>query len=371
VTFVADAGAILPYLAAAFLGAAVLSLALTPIVRGLADRRGVVDHPHERRINTAPIPRGGGVAVAAAFLLVAIVLMAAAPALGLEREFGELDAGELVALLAGGALAAVLGALDDRFDLRARWQLGGQVGLAIVAVVLGIEVGAIANPFGPGVILFEGAFAAGFTVFWIVGMVNSVNFIDGLDGLSGGIALIAAVTLGALSLTPQVNQPAVAILCLGLAGAVVGFLRWNFHPATVFAGTAGTMFLGYTLALLAILGTAKVAVALLVLGVPIIDTFWTFVRRVASGRSPFTPDRGHLHHRLLDLGLSHRRTVLLIYAMCSGLGVVSLVTSGIGQVYAFLGALVASGLVLFAVTRGLFAREALEARTYGDDRPRD
>jgi UDP-GlcNAc:undecaprenyl-phosphate GlcNAc-1-phosphate transferase len=288
-------------------------------------------------------------------------------------DFGALGSAGLIALLGGGLAAAVLGAIDDRFDLRARWQFLGQLGLAGLVVMLGIEVGAIANPFGPRgeLIQFEGLFAAGFTVFWIVGMINSVNFIDGLDGLSSGIALIAALTLGALSLTPVGGPPAVAGLCVILAGALLGFLRWNFHPASVFTGSAGTMFIGFTLAMLAILGTAKVAVALLVLGVPIIDTFWTVVRRLLAGRSPVSPDRGHIHHRLLDLGLSHRQTVLLIYGIGSVLGVISLVTSGLGQVYAFLGALVGSGLIVFALTRGWIAREALEAETYGEDAPTD
>jgi UDP-GlcNAc:undecaprenyl-phosphate GlcNAc-1-phosphate transferase len=123
----------------------------------------------------------------------------------------------------------------------------------------------IANPFGSGVIRFNELFSVGFTVFWIVGMINSINWIDGLDGLSSGIALIAAVTLGLISLTTQVGQPMIAVLCFALAGALAGFLRWNFHPATIFAGTSGVQFVGYTLAVLSILGSAKVAVALLVL----------------------------------------------------------------------------------------------------------
>ena len=146
-----------------------------------------------------------------------------------------------------------------------------------------------------------------------------------------------------------VGQPFITLLCLVLAGALLGFLRWNFHPASIFAGTSGTMFLGYTLALLSILGTAKVAVALLVLGVPIIDTFWIIVRRLVQGRAPFSPDRGHIHHRLLDLGLSHRQTVLVIYGICAALAVLSLVLSGTGQFYAFLGLFVILGLALVAV----------------------
>ena len=182
-------------------------------------------------------------------------------------------------------------------------------------------------------------------------MINSINFIDGLDGLSSGVGLIAAVTLGLISLTLRSASRSSRSSASSSAGALLGFLRWNFHPATIFVGTSGVMFLGYTLAVLSILGTAKVAVALLVLGVPIIDAFWIIVRRLAQRRSPFSPDRGHLHHRLLDVGLSHRQTVLLIYAICIGLGGLSLLLSGAGQVYAFLGVFVLIGLALFALSR--------------------
>jgi UDP-GlcNAc:undecaprenyl-phosphate GlcNAc-1-phosphate transferase len=271
-----------------------------------------------------------------------------------------------VALLAGGAIAATLGALDDLMDLRARIQLLGQIGLALGAVALGISIDFIANPLGGPVIRFPaGPIAAGLTIFWIVGMINSINWIDGLDGLSSGVAFIAAVTLGLISLTTDVRQPLIAVLCFALAGALLGFLRWNFHPASIFTGTSGVQFVGYTLAVLAILGTAKVAVALLVLGVPIIDTFWIIVRRLSQRRSPFTPDRSHIHHRLLDLGLSHRQTVLTIYGICLGLAVLSMLLSGVTQLYAFLGIFVAFGLVLFLPTRGDFDRpDELEAEAY-------
>ena len=258
----------------------------------------------------------------------------------------------LAALLLGGAAAAGVGALDDFLDLRARWQLVGQVALAVFAVAAGIAVDFINNPFGPGVVSFTGVFAAGFTIFWIVGMINSINFIDGLDGLSSGIALIASVTLGLISLSTQVRQPLVAVLCFALAGSLLGFLRWNLHPASIFSGTSGVQFVGYTLAVLSVLGTAKVAVALLVLGVPIIDTFWIIVRRLTQGRSPFSADRHHIHHRLLDLGLSHRQTVFVIYGICLALAVLALVLSGVNQLYAFLGIFLAFGLVLFFPARG-------------------
>jgi UDP-GlcNAc:undecaprenyl-phosphate GlcNAc-1-phosphate transferase len=361
-TFITRAGDLLPLLTSAFVASTIIALALTPGIQALVGRRGIVDTPNHRRVNTSPVPRGGGISVVLAFLAVAGGLTLMRDEIGPMPAPVGISTGELAALFGGGALAALIGAIDDLFNLRARWQLLGQLALAAVAVLLGVGVKFVSNPFGPGLISFGIPFAVAFTIIWIVGMLNSINFIDGLDGLSTGIALIAAVTLGILSLTIQVNQPYVAVLCLVLAGALLGFLRFNFQPASIFQGTAGVMFVGYTLAVLAILGSAKVVVAVLVLGVPIIDTFWVIVRRLLAGRSPFTPDRGHIHHRLLDLGLSHRGTVLLIYAICASLGVMSLLASTAAQIYAFLGALVAFGVVLFLVTRE--PREALEPDTY-------
>ena len=365
--FISGTGALLAPIVAVFVGAAVLSLALTPVIRRFVVHHEVVDLPEERRVNTVPMPRAGGLAIAAGFLLTSAVFLLVNQALEIVRV--SVPANELAALLLGGAAAAALGAIDDFFDLRARWQLVGQVALAVFAVAAGIVIDYINNPFGPPrILIFGGPFAAGFTIFWIVGMINSINFIDGLDGLSSGIALIASVTLGLISLSTQVGQPFVAILCFALAGSLLGFLRWNLYPATIFSGTSGVQFVGYTLAVLSILGTAKVAVALLVLGVPIIDTFWIIVRRLSQGRSPFSPDRHHIHHRLLDLGLSHRQTVFVIYGLCLTLAVLALVLSGVDQLYAFAGVFLAFGLVLFIPTRGSLDRpEELEADTYEPD----
>jgi UDP-GlcNAc:undecaprenyl-phosphate GlcNAc-1-phosphate transferase len=356
-------GDALPLVVAAFLAAALLSLLLTPVARRFAWRSGTVDQPNHRRVNKRPIPRGGGIAVAAAFVPVAGVALLLNEQFDLLPDSFSLDPGEVVALLLGGVVATAIGVFDDALQLRARWQLLGQLAVAAFAVACGITVTFLANPLGTGNVILAGPFAVGFTVLWIVGMINSINFIDGLDGLSSGIALIAAVTLGLISLTTAVAQPLVAVLCFALAGSLLGFLRWNFHPASIFIGTSGVMFVGYTLALLSILGSAKVAVALLVLGVPIIDTFWIIVRRLATGRSPFTPDRGHIHHRLLDLGLTHGQTVLVIYAICVALAVLSFVLSGTGQVYAFLGIGFGFGLALFLLTRGE-SGDALEADAY-------
>jgi UDP-GlcNAc:undecaprenyl-phosphate GlcNAc-1-phosphate transferase len=351
VRFDPSAGTVVPIIIAAFLLAAAVSLVTTPLIRRLVHDLRIVDHPDHRRVNASPVARGGGVAVAIAFVVIGgglVLLGSAVPGMPGLRGVTPMN---LVGLFGGAALATVIGALDDRFDLRARWQFLGQLILAGVAVVAGIVVEDVSNPFGPRNIDFPTVVGIAFTVVWIVGMINSLNFIDGLDGLSTGIALIAAVVLGLLSLTLPVSQPLVAVLCFALAGGLLGFLRWNFHPASIFQGTAGVMFVGYALAVLAILGSAKVVVALLVLAVPIIDTFWVIVRRLSSGRSPFSPDRGHIHHRLLDLGLSHRATVLLIYAVCATLGLMSLLVSSATGVFAFIGALVVLGIVAFALAR--------------------
>jgi UDP-GlcNAc:undecaprenyl-phosphate GlcNAc-1-phosphate transferase len=352
VIFAASAGPVLPVLVGGFLVGALVSLVATPWIRRFVHDHHILDHPDSRRVHAAPLPRGGGVAVVVAFVVVGGVLALIRDSLPGLATARSLPAMNLVGLFGGAVLATVMGALDDKYDLRARWQFLGQLALAGVAVLAGITVPYIGNPFGPGNLLFIAPVGIAFTVIWIVGMINSLNFIDGLDGLSSGIALIAAITLGILSLTVQVNQPLVAILCFVLAGGLLGFLRWNFHPAVIFQGTAGVMFLGYTLAVLAILGSAKVVVALMVLAVPIIDTFWVIVRRLSARRSPFSPDRSHIHHLLLDLGLSHRSTVLLIYVVCATLGLMSLFVSSTTGVIAFVGALVVLGVVAFLLRRG-------------------
>ena len=371
--FIEGAGNSVGPIVLAFVIAAALAFAFTPLVRRTMLRFGVVDRPNARRVNTRPVPRGGGIAIAAAFLVVATPFVILNDANHWLPTPLNISSGDLIALFAGGLAAAVIGLIDDVLDLRARWQLAGQLALAFAAVALGLGFTVINNPFGEGVLRFSEPFAVGFTVFWIVGMINSINWIDGLDGLSSGIALIASVTLGLLSLTNQVAQPYVTVLCFALAGALAGFLRWNLHPAKIFSGTTGVQFVGYSLAVLAIIGKPnKVAVALLVLGVPIIDTFWIIVGRLSQRRSPFTPDRTHIHHRLLDLGLSHRDTVLVIYGICAALAVLALLVSEVTQAYAFLSIFIVAGLILFGPTRGAFDRpEELEADSYENRGPTD
>jgi UDP-GlcNAc:undecaprenyl-phosphate GlcNAc-1-phosphate transferase len=353
----------LVFILAALLVAAGVATLLTPLAGRLAARTGAMDRPGAaRRVHERPTPRAGGLAVTAAFVAVGVGALLLNEVIGAVPPLRAIPIGHLAILFGGALLAAAVGFVDDRHQLRARWQLLAQVGLACVAVAAGVTIDFINNPLGGGIVRFAEPLAVAVTIVWIVGMINSINFIDGLDGLSTGVALIAAATLGVISLSVPINQPFVALLCAVLVGALAGFLPWNFHPARIFVGTTGVYVVGYALAVLSIIGVAKVAVALLVLGVPIIDTFWIIVRRLLVGRSPFTPDRGHFHHKLLDLGLSHRSAVLVIYGLCLVLAGLSLVLSGTGPFYAFLGVVVAGGLLLYGIDRR--SSDALRSSTY-------
>lgn len=365
-----DALDALPIVLAALAATALVSFILTPLAIRAAPRLGAIDVPDTdpqtgRRVHRAPIPRTGGLAVAATFVGVGALGLVANQLFQVNLPGRPVRTGEVAALFAGVGLGALIGYFDDRYELRARWQFIAQFVLAGVALVGGISISRLPSPLGDAPLVLTDAAAVAATTLWIVGMLNSVNFVDGLDGLLAGIALIAVTTMGVISLVLDPIQPVVAMLCALLAGSLLGFLPYNFHPARTFIGTAGVFAVGYALAVLSVLGTAKVAVALLVLGVPIIDTFWIIIRRVSAGRSPFSADRGHFHHRLLDLGLSHRQVVLLIYLICTVLAVLSLVLSGRGQISVFLMVVLAGGIALYLLTRR--AQDALDRRSYPDD----
>jgi UDP-GlcNAc:undecaprenyl-phosphate GlcNAc-1-phosphate transferase len=360
----------LPAIIAALCIATVVSYILTPLAIRFAPHLGAIDIPSDaRRVHRQPIPRTGGLAVAATFVGVGLAGIIANEIFHFAT-LRSVRVPEVYALFGGVAVGGLLGYLDDRLQLRARWQFVFQFVLAGIALLGGIRIDRLPNPLGDNWILGNDAIgtaaAVAATTLWIVGMINSANFIDGLDGLLAGIALIAAATLGLISLVdPSSPQPLVALLCALLAGSLLGFLPYNFHPARVFIGTAGVFAVGYALAVLSVLGTAKVAVALLVLGVPVIDAFWIIIRRVGSKRSPFSADRGHFHHRLLDLGLTHRQAVLMIYGLCVVLAALSLLLSGRGQISAFLVIVLTFGLVLYLMTRR--AGRSLERESYPDD----
>jgi UDP-GlcNAc:undecaprenyl-phosphate GlcNAc-1-phosphate transferase len=336
--------------AAAALVAALTAGMGTLVMRAIARKYNIADHPSERRINTKPVPRAGGLAVAGAFALIGTLLVIFSAQLGLSAGSGsaELTSDGAAALLLGTVIAGVIGLIDDRYDLRARWQIVGQFLIALIPIAFGLRIAFISNPFGAGDLLFPDAIALGVTIFWTLGMQNSMNFIDGLDGLSGGISLFAAVTLGVIALP---TSPLLAALSFTLAGALAGFLRFNFYPASIYMGTSGILAVAYALAVLALLGTAKVAAALLILGVPIIDALFVIVGRIAAGRSPYTPDESHIHRRLLSYGFSHRGSVLVLYALTAALSILALLLTGSATLYAFMGLLVVLGGVITYLSR--------------------
>jgi len=337
------------FAAAAFVAALTAGMG-TLAMRAIARKYNIADHPSERRINTKPVPRAGGLAVAGAFALIGTLLVIFSAQLGLSAGSGsaELTSDGAAALLLGTVIAGVIGLIDDRYDLRARWQIVGQFLIALIPIAFGLRIAFISNPFGAGDLLFPDAIALGVTIFWTLGMQNSMNFIDGLDGLSGGISLFAAVTLGVIALP---TSPLLAALSFTLAGALAGFLRFNFYPASIYMGTSGILAVAYALAVLALLGTAKVAAALLILGVPIIDALFVIVGRIAAGRSPYTPDESHIHRRLLSYGLSHRGSVLVLYALTAALSILALLLTGSATLYAFMGLLVVLGGVVAYLSR--------------------
>ena len=338
-----------------FLGSTVLAfavaLASSPLISLLAHRFQVLDIPGGRRAHPHPIPRAGGIAIAVGFGVAILTFWSIDRALGHPFLIPDEVRSPRFALTAFAAtVGLVVGFLDDVFDLRARWQMLGHIVIAAVVIAAGIRIDFLTDPFSSeGIILLAPPLAVGFTVFWIVGMNVALNFLDGLDGLASGVAIIAALTLGATALLPDVAEPFVAWMAFALAGACAGFLFFNFHPARLFLGTTGVTFLGTMIAVLSIFGTAKVTTALLVLAIPIVDTFYVFVRRAIQRRPPFASDRGHFHHRLLDLGLTHPQSVLLIYAMTLGLAALTFVMSGAAQIATFGGFGLLLGIVVFSL----------------------
>lgn len=345
----------MPQVLILFLGSTVVAflaaLVLSPVVAWASHRFSLLDVPGGRRLHLHPIPRPGGIAVAAAFGLAIFIFWSLDSLAGRPFLIPEEVRSPRFTLTAFAAVVGLaVGFLDDVFDLRARWQILGHLAIAWVVVFAGIRIDFVTDPLDPHqLIRLTPAVAVGFTVFWLVGMNVALNFLDGLDGLATGVGIIAALTLGATALLPTVNEPFVAWMSFTLAGALVGFLFFNFHPARLFLGTTGVTFLGTMLAVLSIFGTAKVSTALLVLAVPILDTFYVIIRRVLQRRPPFAPDRGHLHHRLVDIGMTHPQAVLLIYAMTLGLAAITFVTSDAAQLGIFAGFALLLGVVILTL----------------------
>lgn len=310
-----------------FIIALALSLLLTPVVKSFAFKIGAVDRPNARKVHTRIMPRLGGLAIYAAFaggFLALLPLLPDALLSGYDRRFA-------AALLAGGTLIVLLGALDDRFELSAKVKLLGQIAAACVVVFgFDIRISLLNIPFGDTMQPVAEWLAIPLTILWIVGCTNAINLIDGLDGLAAGVSGIAIATI--LVMAVIMGSEPVMLLSALLLGGIIGFLRYNFHPARIFMGDSGSLFLGFSLATLSMLGFKQVTIVsfvtpLLIIGVPLSDTFFAIVRRVVNKRPIFAPDKGHLHHCLRELGFSHRGTVLIIYGIAAFFGITAIFMS--------------------------------------------
>lgn len=296
---------------------------LTPLVGKLARRLGIVDQPSSRKVHSVPIPRIGGIALFSAFFISLILFSLNKIML---RDMLEQEP-RVPFFLVGALLIFGLGLWDDLRRLPSSVKFGGQVAVAALLYFGGFQIHAVSLPFVSAVQL--GIFSLPITVFWFVLVINAINLIDGLDGLAAGISLFVSITM---MVTCLANNRLLEALCFAsLSGALLGFLRYNFNPASIFMGDCGSYFLGYVLAALSLLGSIKgqFATAMLIpviaLGIPLMDTLWAPVRRFILGRKMFQPDSGHLHHQLLRLGYSHRRAVLILYAVTIVLGFVAIV----------------------------------------------
>lgn len=293
----------------AFLFAALMAFATTPIVRVLAYKIGAVDVPKDdRRMHKVPKPRLGGLAIFFSFVLTLF--------------FFYDQSNAVLAMIVGSFIIVAVGIIDDVVRVRAVIKFVAQIAAALVVIGNGVIIERI-NLFGDYIEF--GYFSIPITVLWIVGLTNAVNLIDGLDGLACGISTISAISL--LIVTIMMGDFKIALLVAILAGSCIGFLPYNLNPAKIFVGDTGAMFLGFTLSVISIQGVFKTHAVLtfvipfLILGVPIFDTAFAIIRRLLTGRHPFSPDRGHLHHRLIDMGFNQKQTVRILYAISALLGI--------------------------------------------------
>lgn len=306
----------------AFLIAVVVAYVLTPGIISLAVKAGALDAPDARKVHKAPIPRLGGIGIYLAFMIAVVFTVDMTT--------------EMIGLLLGGTIIAAIGIIDDFKNLPARVKLLGQIMAAAVLVLFDVRIDFISDPFGD--MIFLEYLAVPVTLFWVVGLTNTVNLIDGLDGLAAGVSTIACITILLVAL--QQSYLLIAVLTAALAGSALGFLQYNFNPAKIFMGDTGSMFLGYMLAGISIIGAVKSAatIALIVpifaLGLPILDTAFAIVRRYMGGVPIFKPDRGHLHHRLLDLGFTQKQAVLLMYVISAMLGLSAIALTEVSSGFA-------------------------------------
>lgn len=306
-----------------------VSYLLTPKVKSFAEYVGAIDIPNERRVNDHPIPRMGGLAIFAGFMSAMILIVELSP--------------QIAGMLLGACIIVGMGALDDIVGLKPWVKLAGQCIAAFVAIRCGIVFSTVSTPsfLSSKTFIETGWYSIPLTFLWIVGCTNAVNLIDGLDGLAVGVSAISSTTLLIVSAIVSEN-PAVTVTMAAVVGACGGFIPYNHNPAKIFMGDVGSQFLGFILATASIIGMFKLHalvtffVPVMALAVPLADTIFAFFRRLVKGQSPFKADRGHFHHRLLDMGLDQKQAVLVLYAISAAMGLLAVALAGTSSAVRFL-----------------------------------
>lgn len=347
----------------------IIGFSSTPIVRRLAFRIGAVDVPKDnRRMHSRPIARLGGLAIVAGFVVALLFIVISSNFLFSDRYR------DLLGIVSGIIIIVVMGILDDIKPLPAKLKLLFQVAAALMVVLIGdTKIDFLTNPFSnTGYSLLGDYISYPLTVLWIVGITNAINLIDGLDGLAAGVSSISSLSLFVVSILRFDSDPYTGIITAALAGSTLGFLPFNFNPAKIFMGETGSAFLGFTLGAISIQGTLKsyaaisIAIPLLVLGLPLFDTAFAIFRRLANRKPIMSADRGHLHHRLIDMGLSHKQSVIVMYTASAALGLCAIVLADKGALSAII-LLVAVSVFVMGGAR--YMSEIHDSYGYGHQNP--
>jgi UDP-GlcNAc:undecaprenyl-phosphate GlcNAc-1-phosphate transferase len=323
---------LLPILGVVLAVAAITAGFATPLVRRLAMHVGMIDETGDRRMHEFPKPRIGGIAVFLGFAFALFSTLGYLIARNQLRDFEKIH--DVIGLLFGATLILMVGIWDDIMGMRPRNKFSAQIVVAGISLLYGFVIKDVENPFHRGdYIHFAVPWNYAISLVWYVGMMNAINFIDGLDGLLAGLTAISGTSLAIIAVGH--GHPELALVLAALVGGALGFLPYNYNPATIILGDSGALFIGYVFATVSIIGTSKTAftisllIPLVVLALPILDTAATIVRRTSAGKKITEGDKGHFHHQLIfRFGLNVRQAVLLIYALCMVLGVVAFLLSG-------------------------------------------
>lgn len=329
------------------IGALLMSLFLTPLVRFLAFRVGAVDNPNARRVNKVPMPTSGGLAIFMSFLVASLGLIPIASKGAMF--FGQTYFSYILPVVIGATVITLTGFLDDLYELSPKLKMFGiLIGAVIVWAFTDFKFDSFKIPFGGPLLVFGPFLTLFLTVLWIVSITNAINLIDGLDGLVSGVSIISLVTMAIVSyfFLPQTDF-FLTLTILVLISAIAGFFPYNYHPAMIYLGDTGALFIGFMIGVLSLQGlknstAVAVVTPVIILGVPIMDTIVAIIRRSLSGQKFYEPDKMHLHHRLLSMGFTHRGAVLVVYGITMLFSLISLllnVSSRIGGVLLMLGLL--------------------------------